>query len=349
MKKTELNFVRKIFFNRIIKVLIHSFCILLSVSYSNSAFSQDVHFSSFDANPLFLNPANTGFTNNNFRIGSMYRNQWSTVSRGYNSYILSLESSPYYNRTRKEGLGIGINLLSDVAGSLSYGQRTIGISSAYYKSLSNKKDHFLSFGLVGSFSKWGFDFDKSVFGKYPDNYEGVLINDINTFDIGLGLHWNYKINKLNTLEGGFAVFHINKPKFSYYEDSDIIIPIKMNIYFSNLIDLGGDYSIKPSLLFQKQNQYNELIIGGDWGINYSQTIFEHKILSLGLYYRVVDAFIAMLKYRHNDISIGFSYDINLSKLSPASKTYGGVELWIIYSFNTYNYKQNSSTIPCPQF
>lgn len=348
MKERELNYMINKYFNRIARILISSYCLLFSIS-SHNLYSQDVHFSTFDANPLFLNPANTGFTSNSFRLGSVFRNQWSTVSNGYNSYLLSLEMSPYYNRARKEGLGIGISLISDIAGSLNYGQRTISLSSAYYKSLCNKTDNIISFGLIGSYSSWGYDYDKTQFSRENEDFEGVLLNSINTFDLGLGLHWAFKPNKFNHIESGIALYHINKPKFSYYEDSDIIIPLKFNIYFSDLILISDNYSIKPSILFQKQNQYNEIIFGGDLKLNYSQTIFEQKILSLGLYYRVVDALIAMVKYQYNNLNMGLSYDINLSKLTPASRTYGGVELWILYSFNAFKYRQTSSSIPCPQF
>ena len=72
------------------------FFIVFILSFSSTfSFGQDVHFSSFDANPMLLNPANTAFGSNLFRAGTIYRNQWSTVSQGYNSYLLTAEVLPY--------------------------------------------------------------------------------------------------------------------------------------------------------------------------------------------------------------------------------------------------------------
>ena len=42
--------------------------------------AQDIHYSQFYASPLTLNPALTGVNACNYRVGVMYRSQWSSVS-----------------------------------------------------------------------------------------------------------------------------------------------------------------------------------------------------------------------------------------------------------------------------
>ncbi len=325
------------------------FIILIFLISPILSIGQDVHFSTFNANPMFLNPANTGFGSNLFRIGTMYRNQWSTVSSGYNSYLLTFETLPYNNRIRREGIGLGVSFLADVAGSLSYGQQNIGISLSYFKAIDRNKDHYISFGIEGNTSNWGYDLANSIFGRTPDDEEGILLHNIRTFDFGLGVHWQMELNQTNSLQAGVALLHINQPKISYYENSDIILPMKANAYISDLITLTDKYSIKPTLIFQNQNKYSEFIFGTDLNINMSETTFESKIISLGAYYRAIDAFIIMGKYQQNNFNVGLSYDINLSRLTPASKTYGGVEIWLLYSFNPIGYKKAKTTIPCPNF
>ena len=55
--------------------------------------------------------------------------------------------------------------------------------------------------------------------------------------------------------------------------------------------------------------------------------------SFGGFYRLKDAFIPQIMFEYGHYGIGASYDINLSSLTPTSKTKGGVELAIRYNFN----------------
>ncbi|MDD4529335.1 MAG: PorP/SprF family type IX secretion system membrane protein [Bacteroidales bacterium] len=325
------------------------FFILVLIFGPIISFGQDIHFSTFNANPMILNPANTAFGSSMFRVGTIYRNQWSTVSNGYNSYLLSFEVMPYKNRVRRDGIGLGINFMADVAGSLNYGQQNIGLSLSYFKALDINRDHYISFGFIGNTSSWGYNLSNSIFGRYPQDNEGILLNNIRTYDFGLGAHWQINANGTHYLQAGTSLLHLNQPNLSYYENSDIFLPIKFNLYVSDLIIINFDHSITPSLFFQKQRKYNEFVFGLDYNINVSQTSINQQILSIGTYYRTLDAIIVMAKYKKNDIGFGISYDINISRLTPASKSYGAVEIWLLYSFNPYGYKRSKTSIPCPTF
>jgi hypothetical protein len=50
--------------------------------------------------------------------------------------------------------------------------------------------------------------------------------------------------------------------------------------------------------------------------------------SFGVMYRVMDAIIPVMEYEKENLLIGFSYDINVSALTPASRLRGGAELSI---------------------
>ncbi|MEA5099117.1 MAG: PorP/SprF family type IX secretion system membrane protein [Bacteroidales bacterium] len=326
------------------------FFIVFILSFSSTfSFGQDVHFSSFDANPMLLNPANTAFGSNLFRAGTIYRNQWSTVSQGYNSYLLTAEVLPYSSRIKKQGIGVGVSFLADVAGTLRYGQQSIGLYASYFKAINAMQEHYISFGIVGNTSSWSYDLANSIFGRYPEDREGILLNNVRTYDFGLGTHWQMKANDKHNLQAGLALFHINQPSLSYYENTDIILPLRFNAYFSDLIMIKYDNFIKPTVFFQTQKEFMELLIGADYCINIAETTLDSKILSIGAYYRVADALIVMGKYKFNNFNVGISYDVNLSNLTPASKSYGGVEVWLLYSFNPLGYKRTKTSIPCPAF
>ncbi|MDR0971301.1 MAG: PorP/SprF family type IX secretion system membrane protein [Bacteroidales bacterium] len=310
---------------------------------------QDVHFSTFDANYQFLNPALTAFGSNTFRIGTIFRNQWATVSNGYNTYMLSLEAMPYNSRIRQQAIGLGINLLSDEAGTLAYGQKNIMISISYFKAIDKNKNHYISFGLEGETSSLNYDETKANFSPFPEDNEGILLNRVRTFSWGVGLHWQIQANSTHNFQAGASLHHINRPSLSYFEDKTSFLPMKFSIYFSDAIAQKYDNAIKPTIFFQRQGKYNETIIGSDYIFNISSSTIISQTISAGLYYRVKDAIILMGKYNYRNINIGLSYDINLSALTKASQSYGAVELWILYSFAPLGYKKSRTTIPCPEF
>jgi len=53
--------------------------------------AQDFHFTQFNENPALINPALTGSTNT-FRASLVYKDQWKSVTKAYNSYGFSFES-----------------------------------------------------------------------------------------------------------------------------------------------------------------------------------------------------------------------------------------------------------------
>ena len=56
--------------------------------------------------------------------------------------------------------------------------------------------------------------------------------------------------------------------------------------------------------------------------------------SIGGYYRTRDAFIALAKFDISTYAIGFSYDMNMSKLRTVSSTRGGFEITLRAGINS---------------
>jgi len=80
-----------------------------------------------------------------------------------------------------------------------------------------------------------------------------------------------------------------------------------------------------------QNGNRQLLSGIMYGIN----IVEYDngdpdILYVGSFMRWGDALIPVVKVGFNHVSIGLSYDINISKLKVVSNWRGGLELSIVY-------------------
>jgi type IX secretion system PorP/SprF family membrane protein len=323
--------------------------VLLFAVGVSAAQGQDVRFSSFEANPMFLNPALTGFCSQTFRAGSIYRNQWSSVSTGLNSYLLNAEAQVYTNKRAKLGIGLGLEFLADVAGSLSYGSRNIGLALSLYKSFGLDGKYTISLGLKGNRSTWSYDITNADFGQQTSDIEGIPLNSLGVYDLSAGLHWHSQLGKQNAFEAGFNIMHINQPTLSYFENSTIRMPIRTNIYSSFYFTKDENYGFKPLIIWQRQDNNDEIVAGSEMSMPLNSLSFEQKSIAFGAYYRVMDALIVTARYRFNGFNVGISYDVNISKLTPASKTYGAVELWLNYSFDINKDNKRQSHIPCPVF
>ncbi len=281
----------------------------------------------------------------------MFRNQWQTVSKGYNTFLASLEFQPYLSAKGDKGLGLGICFVNDIAGELAYGEKDFSFSAAYFFAVNRGKNAFVSLGANINRKNWGYDLSKANFnrtGAYDDN---ITFDELHTWDFSLGTSFQYNITEKKQLNIGFAVFNINESSLGYFETSDKNAKINRRYYVnaSYLTDVSDLFSVRPQILYNNQYKYNELVYGTDFVFDLTDGIFTKHIFSVGLFARNTEALIIAPKYRYNNFLAGISYDVNISRLSKVSYTYGAIEFWVSYAFSPYNVKYKNSKIPCPIF
>ena len=78
--------------------------------YAVTLQAQDVHFSQYFNNPLFINPAHAGNGINYVRASLFYRNQWNTVASPFRSQSFAVDKA--VNR-----LGFGALVTNNSAGN----------------------------------------------------------------------------------------------------------------------------------------------------------------------------------------------------------------------------------------
>lgn len=91
--------------------------------------------------------------------------------------------------------------------------------------------------------------------------------------------------------------------------------------------------ILPSVLFQSQHKFKEIIIGGQG--KYYLNNGNYKALYAGIWYRNADAGYLTVGLDYADFHFGVSYDFNISSLNVASNYRGGFEFAIIYIIKNY--------------
>src|SRR6185295_10664412 len=108
------------------------------------------------------------------------------------------------------------------------------------------------------------------------------------------------------------------------------------------ITLQADHSM--------QEKYQETMAGAMYGMNIGPEIEKPDyVLHGGLFIRWNDALVPVIKLDYSGFSFAFSYDVNISRLKPASTGRGGFELSLSYIGFTQRNNSSLNAVKCPRF
>src|SRR5204862_113559 len=125
---------------------------------------------------------------------------------------------------------------------------------------------------------------------------------------------------------GVSVDHLTQPRFSFTGGDNqlsrrILIHAGLNAVLSNKITL------LPKVYYSTQDRAQEIVFGTNLSYRpHSDPIF------FGLWYRWNRDLIPLIGYGLKGFNLMFSYDLNISRFTPASKFQGGFEISLIKSF-----------------
>ncbi|MFA5781552.1 MAG: PorP/SprF family type IX secretion system membrane protein [Bacteroidales bacterium] len=310
-----------------------------------TSFAQDIHFSQFYSSPLYLNPAMTGVFDGNYRVATSYRGQWASIANPYKTFSASLDMG-LLRGEKKNGLGTGIYFYNDKAGASAMGKTLVGLSVAYNAELN--QENLLSAGIMTAYVqrfissdnlKWVNQFDGVNYNQNIPSGEQNLINNITYYDLGGGFLWTYMPSANPNIKGnaGFAFFHLNRPNESYYISASNPLSPKYILHgeIQNTLK-NTNVTVIPRFFAAFQKPSKEIIAGllikHELGMTSKYTGFlSSSAIYFGGFYRWNDAFILNFAVDcKKNLSIGISYDINISTLSIASYGRGGGEISLIY-------------------
>lgn len=315
------------------------FCLSVTIVYGQG---QDAQFSQFYANPLYLGPSFAGAVEGS-RITGQYRTQWVELGVPFKTYSASYDH--YFSSFNS---GVGINFISDVAGSTKLGITTIGLHYSYNFQIFNI--WHVRPGLSFSYIEAGMFGDIIAIDQILDD------GSTNTSAAPSGLD-NKDIDAGTSLliytKGfwlGTTVDHMLEPNVSLYSD-EAIIPTKLSVYGGIDFRRRGKL-LKPSddimtfaFLYKQQNLTKQLDLGVYW--------YNHPII-LGLWYRGIpivnsdfgDAVVFLAGIKTKNFNIGYSYDFTISSLLPHTR--GSHEISLTTKFLLPK-RDKRGAVPCPEF
>ncbi len=315
-------------------------CLLSLLTLTGSA--QLFHFSQFNNSPVFMNPAETGFFTGTYRLSTTYRNQWSSVASPYRSFYASADGRTALGERGTSFLGLGVNFLSDKAGKTQYGISMFSGSASYMVRVAEGQG--VSFGLsVGYMQqsmnlqgvRWDSQYNGATYDPNASSGEPAYAPTRNYVDVAGGAVYLYQPYRRLKMEGGLSFSHINQPKRSFIKSKDFVEGTRYTLY--GRATIGAVTAIQPSFMVSKQKGSYEILVGAMEKVTIGESsrytnALTSSAIYFGVHYRYRDGIIPQVMYEHKgQVKGAVSYDINISKLRPASRMRGGFELSLIYT------------------
>jgi len=323
--------------------------VIIFVFIANSITSQDIHWSQFNDNQLFQNPAHAGHFDGDFRLIGNFRDQWRSVTVPFNTFSMSADA-------KFKNIGFGINLFNDQAGDGKF--RTVEVQGniSYAIKLTGDSTHVIrpgiNFGMNHRQINWDalyFDtqYNGYVFNPGAPTFENNQSSRKTNMSLGAGLVYEwYRDNRFKVL-AGVGAFNLNRPHQGFY-DLEIPREIRVNGFVKGTFQLNEKWDLIPSAQFSTQGVYKELVVGGSGKYYLDRKKDIYSALYGGIWYRNADAAYLSFGYDYQDLFFGISYDINFSKLVPASHMRGGIEFAVRYIIRKFKPKRIIHRV-CPDY
>lgn len=347
--------------------------------------SQDIHFSQFYMSPLNLNPAMTGVMNGNIRLTGNYRNQWASVLRDKSFRTYSVSYDQRLAVGRNDFFGVGGTVWGDKAGDAGFATQTGKMSFSYSKRIAGyrEKASYVVVGAEGGVAQRSIDFLNLRWGTQHNGsggFDPTLSSNEDSFgntnfifaDMAAGLLFFNVLNKNTNYYVGGAYHHLNRPNqsFSGTDIAGIFIRNTDLIFTRITVHAGGEFPVAPNLgvlpgiIYMKQGPAFQINGGNSFRFTLNDNPGEYQAFQVGVWARIaskevgtsggttsssggvlMDAAILSARFDFNDISLGFSYDVNVSPLKAASNGQGAFEFSLQYKIlgNT------KKSVYCPDF
>ena len=321
--------------NKIYSIVILLFIFLVG----NLSYAQQGHFTQFFNAPLYVNPAEAG-SEDNIRVGFNFRRQWPSIVTGFTTRAINADMMI-------GKLGYGLVVSTNDAGQASLNRTNALLNVAHHLNLNSKNR--LSAGIQIGLSQYSLNtselqFDSqytsgSGFNSNNASGENLGSNSTSFLNTGLGLTFRNKSKWNPTIS--FSIKNLIEPRVNFVALGNNTALRQLNVFGEINKKISPKVSLIPYLFFAAQSEASYL----QSGLRFGYELASKEQLEIGLGLLKKDAVLAYVGIPLKNIKFGMSYDLNTSKLSPATNGIGAWEFSISIRFrNKLQDKRNIEKI-----
>jgi type IX secretion system PorP/SprF family membrane protein len=323
----------------------HIFNTIFGLSSITAFTQQDQHLSQWFASPVMINPACAGSSQETMRFYSAFRTQWFTAtSTAYRTIAASYDVKLTPSRLNTGNFGVGLTFFNDAQGANRLSTNALSVPLNYAielnrisKLIVGIKAGMLQQSIKSSDLTWGNQWETEGFNQSIASNENFLPS-ITRFDAGAGIYFVTQPYDTRTYFIGAAGDHLTKQSVNFTNSADKLYR-RVNVHGGAEIKIPRQkMAYTPQFYASVQGPNYSIIAGSDfkfWLTEGSRrTINVDEItFNMGAYYRWKDALIVNGAFNYKAISVGASYDVNVSGLRTGTKTVGAVEIFVRYKLN----------------
>lgn len=326
--------------------------VLAGVCMLVQAMAQDAQLTQFYASPTYISPAFVG-TGLQTRFGMAYRDQWPSIP---GAFVTANFAMDHFVSEVNSGFGLLVNHDRAGSGALRY----TSVSGQYAYEIELKRKVFIRPALQVGWVTHAVDYTRLVFGDQlarggtVGTYENMQGTSINYADVATGL-----LFFTPKLWLGASLHHLNRPNQSLLLN-EARVPRKFSMHGGYRFNLRTPVirehpqSVVLAFNYRAQETYDQFDVGG---------YFERAPFYAGLWYRGIpifkryapgyannDAVAVLVGFLVNDLRIGYSYDLTISRLATHSG--GAHELTLGYEIAQKHKRRSASKrriVPCAKF
>lgn len=279
-----------------------------------NAIAQQMPFSSqYYSNQFVTNPAFTG-NKNSTSVFLTHRSQYTGIAGGPQTTYFTIDG-----KAKKEGVGLGLSMYSDITDILSRS----GVNANYSYALKFPQGHELTFGLALGLVNNKIDFSKIT---VLDNTDPLLTTQeqsktaVNA-DFGLAYH-------IGRWEIGAAIPQIIGNKVNYKNNLGITDTYSMSRHYYGSVKCLFDVN-KPKGITAYPLLMVRSVAGAPFQYDVNAVIDWKRIGWFGVTYHSNYAVAFSAGVRYKGLSIGYAYDMGMSKV----RNYTGTTSEFLLSYN----------------
>lgn len=235
--------------------------VIILTTVTAGSFSQDAQVSQYDAFPLYVNPALTGYTYKN-RFSLLSRMQWVNIEGAYRTFGVSYDCN-----LKSIHSGLGLLAMQDETSAGAFATTSAGGLYSYHLRIKNRL--FFNTGTRVSYFQQRLMPEKLVFADQLIRNDGSATVEVfnnlnhNFLDIGWGALFFYHDSvEVRNFTAGLALDHLNLPENSFREEKSRL-PVKLTIHASGMLRLSKDmknypkHLISATILYKRQLKWEQ--------------------------------------------------------------------------------------------